>query len=275
MRRTKAKRLVSFTLVVFLAGLVFAVVDASATPTIDSAIINERLWNNADYSTLTTGNTYPSSLWIQDAGLDDYGWANRHNFRLSDNGGVSEAVFMNDDAFEFHSDVTITGTADVEGGLNLTPWWSQDFDGVFMLRTSDGKVECWNGRLPYYDFTSNHGVTYVKGTTVRLGLIYEPNGLTETDPGTIQYLYTDTDDTTYSSPLLDFDMGNPDEDPPYGLWGILNDARLGGWFQVMVDDQTPGNWGRIDFDDMVFVPEPASLSLLLLGGLAVLRRRGR
>jgi hypothetical protein len=27
-------------------------------------------------------------------------------------------------------------------------------------------------------------------------------------------------------------MGNPTEDPPYGLWGILNDAQVGGHFQV-------------------------------------------
>ena len=40
-----------------------------------------------------------------------------------------------------------------------------------------------------------------------------------------------------------------------------------------VDSGIPGNWGQIDFGNMVYIPEPASLALLGLAGLAVLRRR--
>ncbi len=257
--------------VIVLAAVVFCS-GAIASPAIDSAIVHERIWNDADYSTFTYGNDYPSSLWMDDAGLDDYGWANRHNFRLSENGGISDAVFMNDDYFEFYADVTITGIANVEGGLNLSPWWSQDVDGVFMLNTESGEIACWGGRLPFYSFTAEHGLTYSKDTTVRLGMIYDPHSLTEADPGTIQYFYTEGE-IYYESPVLSFDMGNPGEDPPYGLWGILNDARVGGWFMPKVDSGIPGNWGHIDFENMVYVPEPASLVLLGLAGLALLRRR--
>jgi hypothetical protein len=246
---------------------------ALASPDIDSAIVHTRIWNDADYSTVTFGNFYPSSLWIRDENLDDYGWANRHNFRLSENGGISDAVFMNNDAFEFYADIMLTGTADSEGGLNLSPWWSQDVDGVFMVRTNDGEVSCWGGRLPFYNFTADQGLTYTKGTTVRLGMIYDPHSLTEDDPGTIQYFYTDVDGTTYPSPILEFDQGNPAEDPPYGLWGILNDARVGGYFMPLVNNQIPGNWGQVDFGNMVYIPEPASLALLSLASLALLRRR--
>jgi len=258
-------------LIVALAGVAFCAA-AMGSPAIDSAIVHERIWNDAPYSTFTYGNFYPASLWMRDEGLDQTGWANRHNFRLSENGGISDAVFMNDDYFEFYADVTITGTANVESGLNLSPWWSQDVDGVFMLRTDDGMVACWGGRLPYYSFTANHGVTYENGETVRLGMIYDPHSLTEADPGTIQYFYTEGG-ITYDSPVLAFDMGNPAEDPPYGLWGILNDARVGGWFMPKVDSGIPGNWGQIDFENMVYVPEPASLVMLGLAGLALLRRR--
>ncbi|MFH1747188.1 MAG: PEP-CTERM sorting domain-containing protein [Planctomycetota bacterium] len=260
-----------------LAIVVAVVSSAAATPLIDSAIINTRLWNDDADSVLTTSNLYPSLISIQDAVLDGDGaggeWANRHNFRLSANGGISEAVFMNDDAFEFYADVTITGPANSEGGLNLAPWWSQPYDGVFMANAASGEVACFGGRLPFYSFTSNHGMNYVKGTTVRMGLIYDPNSLTELDPGTIEYLYTDTDNTTYSSGILPFDMGNPAEDPPYGLWGILNDARLGGYFLPQIDVGNPDNWGQIDFGNMTYIPEPASVLLLGLAGLAVLRRR--
>jgi hypothetical protein len=245
---------------------------ALATPLIDSAVINERIWNDADYSTFTSGNLYPNSLWMNDSGLDGTGWANRHNFRLSENGGISPAVFMNDDAFEFYSDVTITGTANAEGGLNLSPWWSQDVDGVFMLRTDDGEISCFGGRLPYYNFTASQGITYTNGDTVRLGMVYQPNDLSEADPATIEYS-VDMGGTLYTSGPLAFDEGNPGEDPPYGLWGMLNDARLGGFFMPKVDSGTPGNWGQIDFENMVFVPEPTSIVLIGLAGLALTRRR--
>jgi hypothetical protein len=245
---------------------------AIASPDIDSAIVHTRIWNDADYSTVTFGNDYPTSLWIQDENLDDYGWANRHNFRLSENGGISDAVFMNNDHFAFFADVTLTGIANSEAGLNLAPWWSQDVDGVFMINPESGEVACFGGRLPFYSFTVEHGVTYTKGDTVRLGLIYDPHDLTEQNPGTIQYFYTDVDDTTYASPVLAFDLGNPDE-PEWGFWGILDDARLGGYFMPKVDNQTPGNWGRVDFENMVYIPEPTSLALLGLACLGVLRRR--
>jgi len=248
---------------------------AAATPDIDSAIINTRIWNDDPSSDLTTDNSYPSSLWIQDASLDGDGvggWANRHNFRLSDNGGVAEAVFMNGDGFEFYSDVTLSGTASTEGGLNLSPWWSQAVDGVFMLRTSDGEISAWGGRLPFYNFTAEQGLTYTTGETVRLGIKYDPNSLTEMDPATIEYLIVQGG-TEYTSGVLSFDMGNPDEDPPYGLWGMLNDARVGGWFMPLIDTADPDNWGRADFGDMAFVPEPAMLAMLGLMGLALVRRR--
>jgi hypothetical protein len=271
--KTVSRRIAAVALL-FTFGL--AVTAAYATPVVDSAIIKTRLWNDDSDSTLTTTNNYPSLISISDTVLDGDGeggeWANRHNFRLSDNGGVSEAVFHNHHGFEFHADVTISGTANAEGGLNLSPWYSQDYDGVFMLRTDDGEISCWGGRLPFYNFTASQGLSYTVGETVRLGMIYSPNGLSEADPATIEYLIT-MGGNDYTSGVLPFDMGNPEEDPPYGLWGMLNDARVGGYFVPKIDVGNSANGAEIDFANMTFVPEPATLTLLGLAGLAVLRRR--
>ena len=73
-------------------------------------------------------------------------------------------------------------------------------------------------------------------------------------PATIEYeaLYNNT---IYSSGPLPFDEGNPDEDPPYGLWGMLNDGRVGGHLQVFLQAGNPNAnvtavWGDIKFLDL-------------------------
>lgn len=248
---------------------------AFATPVIDSAVLNTRLFNDFPSSTLTTVNNYPSVVSFSDAGISAPQippFANRHNFRLSDNGGISAAVFLNGDAFAFESDVTITGTAPVEAGLQVSPWWSQNIDGQFMINGGSGEIAIFGGRLPFYSFTGNYGLHYTMGTTIHQKVIYSPNGLSSSDPATIEYIYADSSGT-YSSGALAFDQGNPAEDPPYGLWGMLNDARVGGYAQIINDPNDPNHTATITFGNMRFVPEPASIGLLGLAAVALLRRR--
>jgi len=267
------------TATIITAGLITVGLGSAAfADFIDSAIIKTRIFNDDPDSVVSSTNLYSSLISIKDEKVDGDGmggeFANRHNFRLSGNGGISEYVFSNDVAFEFYADVTLTGTANSEGGLNVSPWYSKDVDGQFMLNTGSGEVAVFGGRLPFYTFTGNYGITYAKDETVRLGVIYDPNSLSEADPGTIEYLYTNGDGT-FSSGKLNFDMANPDEDPPYGLWGILNDARVGGYFQVPIKAGDADNWGEITFGNMEFIPEPATLTLLALGGMALLARGRR
>jgi hypothetical protein len=249
-----------------------ATATALATPVIDSAVVKLRIWNDDPASTITETNLYPSVVSIQDVHSGTGGWTNRHAFRLSDNGGISETPFNNGDGFAFFSDVKIEGNTVAEGGLNFTPWWSKDVDGAFMLNTESGEIACFGGRLPFYSFTGNYGLHYTAGETVRQGIVYSPNGLSEASPATIQYCLI-KGGTWYTSGPLAFDMGNPGEDPPYGLWGNLNDGRLGGYFMAKTGNPAPaGNWQKITFGNMTFVPEPATLALLGIAAAFALRR---
>jgi hypothetical protein len=261
-------------IVVLGALLGLAVTTATASPVINSAVIHLRVFNDDSDSTVTFSNGYPASLWIQDANLDGDGqgseYANRHNFRLSSN-GFNPAIFNNGDSFSFFTDVTLTGTADEEGGINVSPWWSQDVDGTFTAITGNGEIAAFGGRLPFYSF-NNHvpPVNYVKGETIRLGVIYDPHSLTQADPATIEYIVI-KNATQYSSGPVAFDEGNGAEG--YGTWGMLNNAEVGGYFQPQIQVGNVDNWGRVDFGNMVYTPEPASLMLLGLAGVVMLGRK--
>jgi hypothetical protein len=236
-----------------LLAVSFATGDATNTPDVNSAVIQTRIFNDCPTSVLTTINSYPGDISIDDQVLDCGGFANLHNWRFSSD-GATPAVFNNNSVFKFSANLTLSGTAEGEGGLQISPWWSQNVDGRFNVRTTDGEIACFGGRLPFYSFTGAQGVTYTKGTTIRLTITYLPNGLSMASPATIEYelLYNNT---LYTSGPLPFDEGNPNEDPPYGLWGMLNDARVGGHVQPFLQGGNPNagftaEWNEIKFLDL-------------------------
>ncbi len=238
------------TLAMALLVVAVTVAGALATTVPSDAVVVERIFNDSFASILTTDVSYPSYIDINDECYGPLGWANLHAWRFSVD-GTTPYEFQNNDGFAFYADVTLSGTGDGEAGLQIRPWWS-DADGRFNVRTPDGEVACFGGRLPFYSFTANNGVSYVKGTTVRLGIIYRPTpDMDETNPATIEYIYEGI-----SSGELPFDMGNPDEDPPHGLWGILSPAQAGGHMQFnnMVGAGEGANfnvrWSNIEFEDL-------------------------
>jgi len=243
-----------------LAALVVAAGSALATTAPSGAIVKERVFNDSFASILTVNNSFPSTIQIDDQCAGPLGWANLHVWRFSSD-GITAQEFANTDGFSFSAELTITGTGDGEAGLQIAPWWSPDVDGRFNVRTPDGEVACFGGRLPFYSFTGSQGVTYVKGTTVRLTMIYTPNmEMSSTSPATIEYIYDDGN--VYSSGPIPFDEGNPAEDPPHGTWGILSPAYAGGHMQFNnmsgAGDGANFNvmWGGIDFIDLgSVVPE--------------------
>lgn len=245
------------SVLLFLAvALGLSAVSAFAvTPAINSAVLIPRVFNDCPTSILTMGNSYPADIFFDDAQVNCGGYANLHVWRLSTD-GATPALFPNDCNFRVAADLVISGVTDGESGLQIRPWWSES-DGRFNVRTTDGEIACFGGRLPFYSFTAAYGLHYVKGTSIHLEMTYMANGLDQTDPGTIVYSVV-YEGQSYTSGELAFDQGNPQE-PQYGFWGILEGAEVGGHLQVFLapgnpDAQVRAEWTNIEFQDMTPTP---------------------
>jgi hypothetical protein len=257
MRRTNIYRVLAGAAVVLIALAALAPESQASSPIPNSAVIRTRIFNDCPTSILTTTNNYPVEVAIED-NLDCVsGFANLHNWRFSGN-SADALVFNNGDGFRFCADLVISGTGQGESGLQVAPWWSQDVDGRLNVRTTDGEIACFGGRLPFYSFTASHGLHYVKGNTIHLEIKYDPNSLSQGDPGTIEYTVGYQAQTYQSGPLA-FDQGNPAEN--HGTWGILNDARVGGHIQPFIQT-TPSmlkaSWTQICYEDLGTVPVESS-----------------
>ncbi|TPW13841.1 MAG: hypothetical protein FD129_1194 [bacterium] len=238
------------------AAVVMAAPMAEATTTPTSASLHTRIFNDDPFSTLNTVNSYPASVLIEDTKFPGAGgFANRHAWRFSTD-GTNPLEFNNGDHFRFCADLTIRGEGECEAGLQVNPWWSLMVDGMFNVRTTDGEIACFGGRLPFYSFTGNHGINYTKGNTIHLEVTYDPNSNTMADPATIEYRVGYLANN-YSSGLLPFDEGNPGEDPPHGLWGMLSPATAGGHVQYFIGGSQGGVsviWENICFEALDSVP---------------------
>jgi hypothetical protein len=239
--------------------LAAAVGTGFATPTINGASIATRTFNDCPLSTLTTINNYPTQIQITDV-MDTLcvGFANLHSFSFSADGGATAAAFNNDDNFHIAADFKIDGAGQGEGGLRLSPWYGQFVDGRFMANATTGEIACFGGALPFYSFTVNHGITYTRGTTIHLELTYVAHNLIATDPATIQYRVV-YNGNTYDSPVLPFGEQNEAE-CVHGLWGMLNDGRVGGYFQPRANTGAAltATWSNITFNCVAAVATPAA-----------------
>ena len=219
------------------------------TPLPGSAITNVRFFNDCPFSALSVVNNYPASIVINDADQGCAGFANLHLWRFSENDS-NRAVFENCSHYKFSASLTISGQGQGEAGLQIAPWWSEA-DGRVNVRTTDGEIACFGGRLPFYNFSGPpHNLRYTKGNNIWIEMIYNPRSLSETNPAQITY-NLNYGGMAYSSGPLNFDMANPGEDPPHGLWGALYPHYAGGHFQPFFqgrDTNLRATWTNINFE---------------------------
>lgn len=235
-----------------VAALAFASTAGAATPLPNSAVLHTRVFNDCPISILNTTNLFPALITIDDQNQPPQplcaGFANLHTWRFSQD-GANAIQFLNGDAFEYSATLVLNGVG--EGGLNLSPWWSPDADGLFNVRTTDGEIACFGGRMPFFTFTGAFGLTYTNNTPIQLGITYLPRGLSSADPAQIVYNIR-YNSINYTSGLLNFDQGNPAEDPPHGQWGALNPWYAGGHVKMFVfpEGQPHGitaTWSNIQY----------------------------
>lgn len=223
---------------------------AFATPDPNSAAFVLRIFNDCAFSTVTPIDAYPASVAIDETGLNCGGFANLHAWRFSEDGSTA-AVFNNNSAFRYSATLVLTGTVEGESGLQVAPWWSEA-DGRLNVRTTDGEIACFGGRLPFFSFTGTYGISYVKGTPIGLEITYLRNGLSAGDPASIEYV-VDYGGNTYSSGVLLFDEGNAAEG--YGTWGMLDSGKVGGHVQPFLQAGNPNatfnaRWANITFESL-------------------------
>src|SRR5215471_1730323 len=144
-----------------------AIADCSQPP---AAVLHLRVFTDCPTSVLNTKNSYPSLIDINDQNSTPpfcAGFANMHTWRFSSD-GVNAIQFLNTDVFSYECDLVLNGAG--EGGLSLAPWYSPDADGLFNVRTTDGEIACFGGRMSFFSFTAAFGLHYVAGTPIQLGI---------------------------------------------------------------------------------------------------------
>ncbi len=233
------------------AGVALATA-AFATPLPNSAVIHTRVFDDCPISILSTTNAFPALVDINDQNQPPQplcaGFANLHTWRFSTD-GTNAIQFLNGDAFGFSCDVVLNGAG--EGGLSMSPWFSPDVDGLFNVRTTDGEIACFGGRMPFFSFTGAFALTYTNNTPIQLGITYLPRGLSAISPGQIVYTIR-YNSINYTSGLLNFDEGNILENPPHGLWGALNPWYAGGHMKMFAFPAAQphgmhGTWSNIQY----------------------------
>jgi hypothetical protein len=250
-----------------LAILCLGVVTTAKADTFSfsSVTISARETNDDPTSNLTVINGYPNLISFSDLSVDNNGaaggFANRHVWRFSTNGGASAYSFTNDSFFDVSMNLTLSGDASPrkEAGFLFDTLGGQ---GQFIVNTDAHEVVAFGGPLPFYTFSIlsfnsgdmiQLGMTYFRDSDGKRKIIYHAGGL--------------------SSGALEFT--NLEQ-------GIVDGSTLGGYLQVQIDPNNPNNGATAEFSNVetAVVPEPTTMLLLGtglagLGGMIKRKRQGK
>jgi hypothetical protein len=230
--------------------------------TINSAIINPRVFNDVPGATFTPTYFYPALIGFNEQNVSAPlpAYANRDTWQFSNNGGTSAYQFQNGDYFNASMTLQLNGSPispRKEAGFLFSTASAGDIQ--FIVNT-DGHEVVQFGGISFYSFNVPYGMTYNSGDAINLGLNYFWDAVN--NENALQFFANGN-----ASPVFDFAPGA----------GIGNGSTLGGYFQIVNDPNNPVNSGSAVFQDIsiISVPEPSALALLSLGILPLLLRRRR
>lgn len=269
------------TLTTALAGLSLFAVAGAQVSTINGLTVHPYVFADFANSGFTSGNTSGAlnvrfddpNVNTAGQGAGSGGFANRHIWRTSNNGGASDYQLAGpNDFFNFTWSLNMTAvntSSRKEAGFIITTGGATQIDGQYIITSnsgaSAGEVAAFGGAFPFYSFTASNASHYTEGTTVTMGIRYFQD---LTDVGHtyhMQYMYQGLLSTSQR-------LGNN-----FDVAGLTAGTTLGAYLQVPKDATTPANpngahaiWTNIS---VAPVPEPASMAALGIGVVAMLRRR--
>lgn len=140
-----------------------------------SLVIHPRVFNDVPSSTFTSSSG-PNSVTFTDSNVvSASGYANRHDWRISDNGS-SDKTFGPTDYFDISADVMLAGnpaSPRKEAGLRIN---NSSGDSLFIVDTDAHDVTAFGGAFPTYDFRAHSVSDFVSGNTLHLRIQYLMQG---------------------------------------------------------------------------------------------------
>jgi hypothetical protein len=196
------------------------------------------------------------------------GGANRDDVLISNDGGATPWVGSINNGFSISATFTLndgTNSPRKETGVRINA--PVTGDALFIINSDAGEVVAFGGGAPFHSFGSNgNGNGYTPGQTITLTETYVPGpgGTTNANPGMLDY-------------TAQF-QGGPLMDSGFLAWSNNEGGPGPNNFTIGAYDQTQSSSSADFIDDTIrinsaIVPEPTSLGLLGVGGIALLTRR--
>jgi hypothetical protein len=256
-----------------LVPTAFALMPSGAAAQTVNGLNAQQLLTGANPSTQNITNTYngvSGTAGVTDSAASGTA-ASRVDFLASSNGGASALNIPAADSWSISADVTLHGTSlspRKEAGIivNSVPIGN---DGEFILDTDQGEIVAFGGNAPFALFGNNgHAVNntngtgnpFVNGDTVFMSetynastgsLVYQAQDITQGGP-----LMTSGPNTAYTPQSDPIQIGFENQWQPNGT-----------------ADSDAATFSNISITVSPPVPEPASLSLLAAGAVALCVRR--